>query len=402
MLLHLEVSMNRKKLLNQNIWKVYLHHIFTSAFFAIPIIVLFWQDNGLSMTEVMVLQSIFAITVVLLEVPTGYFADVFGRKNAILIGGFFYFFAAAGYSIGYTFLHFLIAELSFAIGISMCSGALSALVYDSLKDLERDEEYQKIWGMTLFYALISMAVADVIGGFVAEYSFRWTFYMTAFAMFFLIPISFSLTEPQQHQAVIKKGYMLELLQSLKFALINNHKLRWLLIYSGVIMGFNNAVVWLYQPYFQFTGLDVFYFGLVFASFNIVGAISSKYAHKIEKRLGARFSIVMLVFLVSASYLLMSNFVYLFSFSFAFLQQFVRGFGQPVFTDYIHKLTESRMRATILSVQNLMQRFIYALIIPILGWVTDVYTVIQALIVLGITTFVIGGITLVVLYKQKVI
>jgi len=35
-------------------------------FLSIPIIVLFWQENGLSMFEVMVLQGIFAVAVIVL------------------------------------------------------------------------------------------------------------------------------------------------------------------------------------------------------------------------------------------------------------------------------------------------------------------------------------------------
>ena len=47
--------------LRSNIWKYYLHEIFAGMFFSIPVIVLFWQNNGLTLTEVMILQSIFAM-----------------------------------------------------------------------------------------------------------------------------------------------------------------------------------------------------------------------------------------------------------------------------------------------------------------------------------------------------
>ncbi|PIS13588.1 MAG: hypothetical protein COT67_00965 [Candidatus Tagabacteria bacterium CG09_land_8_20_14_0_10_41_14] len=55
-----------KTKLRSNIWKFYLHEIFAGMFFSIPVIVLFWQNNGLSLTQVMILQSIFAVTVVVL------------------------------------------------------------------------------------------------------------------------------------------------------------------------------------------------------------------------------------------------------------------------------------------------------------------------------------------------
>ena len=73
--------------LKNNIWKFYIYKILRNIVFFVPIIVLFWQENGLSMTEVMVLQSFFALAIVFLEVPTGYFADVFGRKRSLILAG---------------------------------------------------------------------------------------------------------------------------------------------------------------------------------------------------------------------------------------------------------------------------------------------------------------------------
>ena len=218
----------------------------------------------------------------------------------------------------------------------------------------------------------------------------------------MIPLSMSMTEPKRHKLIFKKGYLSELLEMISFSLFKNKRLRWLMIYIGIIYSFNQAVLWLYQPYFQLTGLDIVYFGVVFASFQLVAAASSKYAHKIEETLGQKHSLAMLVVLVSASFLMMGKFIYLFSFMFVFLQQFVRGFSGVVFTDYINRLTRSEIRATILSANNLMSRLLYALIIPLIGWTADVYSLVQALVLMGITLLISGTIVLFILHKEKLV
>ena len=43
-----------------------------------PIVVLFFQENGLSLQEVMILQGIYSFMVAVMEIPSGYLADVFG------------------------------------------------------------------------------------------------------------------------------------------------------------------------------------------------------------------------------------------------------------------------------------------------------------------------------------
>jgi sugar phosphate permease len=111
---------------------------------------------------------------------------------------------------------------------------------------------------------------------------------------------------------------------------------------------------------------------------------------------------MLVILLGTSYFLMSKIVFTLSFIFIFLQQFVRGFSEPVFSDYINKLTTSDVRATILSVKSMLGNLIYAIIIPFIGWIADVYSILQALTIAGITTVVAGTIILVILHKDKVI
>jgi len=254
----------------------------------------------------------------------------------------------------------------------------------------------------LFYGMIALAISNILGGFIAEIDLRYTLYASIPFFALMIPLVLLMQEPKRHKLIFRKGYTKELLKIIKVTLIQNKKLRWIIIYSGVVFAFNQSALWLYQPYFKISGLDIAYFGIVFASFQFVAAISSKYAHKIEGKLGQKYSLAMLIFLVAGSYFLMSNFVFLFSFSFCFIQQFVRGFRSAVVTNYINKLTDSSMRATVLSAESFIGRLLYAIIIPIFGWIADVYTLTQALTLIGVATIISGIIILLILRKDRVI
>ena len=43
---------------------------------AMPIIVLFFQEHGLSLKEVMIIQAIYSLSVAMFEIPSGYIADI--------------------------------------------------------------------------------------------------------------------------------------------------------------------------------------------------------------------------------------------------------------------------------------------------------------------------------------
>ena len=77
--------------LRHNILKMYLLKAVLWFMVAMPIIVLFFQEHGLTLTEVMILQSIYSFSVALFEIPSGFIADVFGRKRTIVLSTIFTF-----------------------------------------------------------------------------------------------------------------------------------------------------------------------------------------------------------------------------------------------------------------------------------------------------------------------
>ncbi len=64
----------------KNISRFYIYVFFWNLCFFVPIMILFYQSFGLSMTQIMFLESIFAISIVVFQMPTGIFADKVGRK----------------------------------------------------------------------------------------------------------------------------------------------------------------------------------------------------------------------------------------------------------------------------------------------------------------------------------
>jgi len=67
-----------------------------------------------------------------------------------------------------------------------------------------------------------------------------------------------------------------------------------------------------------------------------------------------------------------------------------------------KITKSEIRATTLSIKNMVGQILYAIIIPFAGWYADIYSIPQALSIIGITTLIIGVVLTIFLRKNKVI
>ncbi|HAU66468.1 MAG: Nitrate/nitrite transporter [Candidatus Uhrbacteria bacterium GW2011_GWF2_39_13] len=393
------MEINQKKLEN-NIWKFYLYEILYSLMFYTPIIILFYQHNGLTLTQIMVLQSISAIIWIVMEIPTGHFADSIGKKKSLLITSVFATLAMIAFVLGTNFYYFLIATIFWALAGAFISGADSAFIYDTLKSLGKENSYKKVWGNTVFFYSIGISIASVVGGLLGGFNLRYPFLAMIPFYLLLILVSLSFYEPEPRETFSKQSSIFNSMKAVKKSVFQNKKIRQLLLYSAIIASAIGVAYWLYQPYFKLSGLDAVYFGLVFATFNVIKALSAKYSHIIEELLGQNTSLVLLFLLTSLCYILMGNIIFIFSFVIVFIFQFIDGFSSVVISDYIHKETDSTIRATVFSVKSFIEHIFYALMAPMVGWLVDVYTLPQALTVMGIIIGIAGFILVVPFLKRN--
>ena len=111
-----------------------------SGWLHIVTLVIFLERHGLGAGDIFLLKAYLSLVTLLIELPTGIFADRYGRKLSLLIGGAASFTALATYACAESFSGFLAAELVLGVGTSFISGADSALLYDSLADSHEETE----------------------------------------------------------------------------------------------------------------------------------------------------------------------------------------------------------------------------------------------------------------------
>jgi hypothetical protein len=81
---------------------------------------------------------------------------------------------------------------------------------------------------------------------------------------------------------------------------------------------------------------------------------------------------------------------------------VRGINGPVLNDYVNRLVSSDIRATVLSVKNLVGRLMFVILGPAIGWVNDAYSLSMAFLVLSAIFLILGLLSLFCLHKNKVL
>lgn len=366
-----------------------------------PTIVLFFQENGLDLFDIMLLQAIYSVTIALLEIPSGYAADVLGRKNAMVIGTFLGLVGIVIYAFNYGFWGFLPAAIFMGIGQSFVSGSDTALMYDSLLQMDKGKDFIKLEGRSISMGNFAEAIAFIIGGFLAEITLRTPFYYQIGIATAGFVTALLLVEPNVSRLENGKTKPWRNIKNIiHFALIQNHTLRYFILYSAIIGAATLTMAWFVQPYYKILKIDIVYFGVIGALLNIAVAIPSFYAHIIEEKIKTKFLLIFILVILSACYFLVSQFVMLWSLFFLLIFYVVRGVATPVLRDYMNRHTPSKMRATVMSIRSFIIRIVFASISPLLGYIADVYTLPEALLFSAILFLILGGISLLFLLQNN--
>lgn len=381
--------------LKHNILKLYLLKGFLWFMVSMPIIVLFFQENGLTLMEVMILQSVYSLTVAITEIPSGYIADYFGRRNSIILSTLFIFIGYLIFSNYSGFEIFILAEFLVAIGGSLMSGADSAIMYDTLLEINQEKKYTEVEGKTYAIGNFSEGIAGLFcTALISTYVLLIIpVQIQTCIVFFCIPIAISLVEPSlNNKNKIEKGFS-SILKVVRFSLFENIKLKWLIIYSSIMGVATLSAAWLSQPFFKSIEIPIFYYGILWAALNFTAGISSYRSHKTEKKYNVNSLLMNLGFFMSVSFLLVYLFPNYFGLVFIFIIYYLRGIVTPILKNQINLNTESNIRATVMSVRSFVLRISFAIIAPILGLMADNKDITDSFLLLSILIIIFSSISI---------
>ncbi len=100
-------------------------------------------------------------------------------------------------------------------------------------------------------------------------------------------------EPARKKYKNKEGSFKEILKIVKYSMHDHPKIKWLIIYAGILGSSTLTMLWFVQPYLKDVGLPLMFFGLAWAILNFSVGIFSLLAHKYEEKLGIKKSLLSL-------------------------------------------------------------------------------------------------------------
>jgi len=372
-----------------NIWKFYVLRTLEFAWFPIPTIVLFYQSHGISLEGAVILKTVLSFSIFIFEIPSGYLADVLGRKKSLVAGGFIWTFSLLLYCFGTNFWVFVIAEMLAGLAASLISGADAALAFDTLLTMGKEREYLKLSGRLVAIAGFSEAICGIIGAWMAAINLVYPFYLQTIFIAGYCLIALTLIEPIRHLSPPENSQLKQLLKVIKFALVENQQLKWLICFSASASTATFLIVWLAQAYMQQRGLSTATFGVAWAFFHLVMSLASLFAPRIETLLKPQKTFLFIVLLLGFSYIFLAGIKSVWGIIFIAVIYLVRGIKTPIIQTYINRQVASNIRATILSINSFAFRLCFVIVGPISSWIINLFSLDIALVIFGVVFLFVG-------------
>lgn len=346
----------------------------------------------MTLSEIYFMESIVLLGTIFLQVPMGALADLIGRKKTMIMGSLLYVVSVIWFAISRSPFDVWGGNIAWMVGASLCDGADSAFLYDSLKSVGRESEYKKIDGEAVGNRLLLTAICAILAGFLAQHSLRLPLLFSVPGVIFSAIMPFFFKEPPMEKKFIAREQMNIMKISILF--VANHKeVKWIIGFTTLIGVVSKIWFFTYNPYFELVKLDLKFYGVVFFTLNVIAWFFSKYAHKISGKFTERAVAILMVLLIGLPILVMGSFVSVLAVCMVFPQNIVRGFMRPFFGEFLNRHLNSENRATVLSVQSAVSGLAQFVALGGFGFLLVSWGLSFCLQILGLTVLILGGLAI---------
>ncbi len=336
--------------------------------FWMPVFFLYFSSL-FTLERVLLLEAVYYLSVVLLEVPSGYFSDRIGRKWALVVAALAGTASGAIFAATTNFTAFCAAQFFYAMFMAFNSGSDTSLLYDTLKAQNREGEILKVEATAHSKSLFFGAFASVAGGAVALLGFRWAYVLSALAYAAATAVALSFEEPPKTGSAPEATIVKQL--GACRARLSSTALKWIFLFYVGRTIFDHIPYEFFQPYLGFvTGAAwlPLVAGVHLAVTKLVSSGFARKASSMERKWGTVSVLLFTHVIVTALILLMAAWVHPVVVFLLLLRNIPHGLGQSVVNAAIHPRVGSGLRATYLSLQSLAGRLAFAATLCALaGW-----------------------------------
>ena len=356
-----------------------LFRVFFNARFYYPVFGILFLDYGLTLGHLSILNFVWAVAIVGLEVPSGVIADQFGRRPLLIMAAGFMVLEMAVIAFvplgnpTLIFAAFLLNRILSGAAEASASGADEALVYDSLAQENRAAEWPRVLERLGRWSTFGFLLATLIGGFVYDAdllrraaaligfdvtlspktTMRFPIYLTLINALCALFITLRMKEaPREVKAVATMAASFGLIRQVFFWLLKS-PLALFLIAAGLLHdSIIRLIMTLSSNYYRLVDIPTAWFGVVGVGLGVFGFVVPTVGRRLVEQRSITFNFSLLVVLTLTGLIGIAFKVPYYGVAFVALLGTVMGLLNFFLSNYLNAMIDSSERATVLSFRGL--------------------------------------------------
>jgi MFS family permease len=302
----------------------------------------------LTLTQVGVMEGLFWAVKLGLELPSGAFADRFGRRATFITGIAMEATGTLVFAFAGDFTLLVVSYVIWSGGLAFRSGNDEAFLYDTLASGGREHEYSDRVGMYLALGTASLLVGGLAGGVLAQVTTLQVAILAALIPFVLVaPVLFLMDEPPRR--VHAELSMVRTLTTGLRAVARDAPLRSMLLLEVSLTGVWPAFVLLSQPFLDAHDVPLALFGVLAIPVHLARTGAGLVSGRVTRRFGLPSTLALAVAMGVGGLVCMAAIDHVAAFAGLAVAMAGVSLAMPAIGAYVNGRTESHVRATVLSV-----------------------------------------------------
>lgn len=255
-----------------------LSNFLVSVAYSLPhsILTVILLAKGLSLSQILIIQSAYSIAIVLFEFPSGLLADNYSRKNLYSLSKLFLIIMFLIVLFSNQFYLIFAAWFCYGIAAALDSGTLDAYIINQLKLAHHGAELRKFLALSNRLEIVGLLLGSSLGGILYHfiginiYVLGTVFLVasTLISFFFFKETTKSDSLQDSHVMILKK----QITDSFK-ELRKQPRLSLILIFDFLTQIFFQTHFQLWQSFFLSKGIDSQYFPFFYITFQVITLFS---------------------------------------------------------------------------------------------------------------------------------
>jgi hypothetical protein len=171
-----------------------------------PFILLFFRDASLSFFQIGLLFSIRDLATNILEIPTGVYADAFGRRRSMVMAFVSYILSFALFFVFSSFYLYILAMILFAFGEAFRTGTHKALILEYLNLNEMAHLKVEYYGRTRSASQLGSALNALIAAALVFYSGNYRYVFVASILPYVVDLINLATYPKELDGELQQAH----------------------------------------------------------------------------------------------------------------------------------------------------------------------------------------------------